>query len=405
VRPGAPRQRGAVGVVVALSLIVLIGFLAVVLDLGRLLVMKTELQNASDACALAAAYELDGNASALTRAENAGITVGASNAVVFQSTPVAVSAADIKFSTTLSGAGGSNAVYQTQAGGAPANSKYAMCSLTRAGVPMTLTTLLGSGPKTVAAQAVATMAPSQSACSIPIGVCTKGAAPSYGLSPGQWVSGRFDAGGGLTGSYNWIDFTPPGGGQNELAGLLTGSGTCATSTGTPVGEAGVMGNAAARAWNSRFGLYQGGGGNPNLGSATPDFSGYAYTSTSWPAQANALPDFMNVRRAAHSAYQGNAASGLSISNAYNSATPAQLATSGASRRLTVAPLVDCAGWASSQTVPIVSYACVLMLHPIGSPGDVVNMEYVGLANALGSPCSTNGLAGGSFGPLVPVLVQ
>jgi hypothetical protein len=219
------------------------------------------------------------------------------------------------------------------------------------------------------------------------------------------VSGRFDAGGGLTGSYNWIDFSPPAGGQSELAALLTGSGACATAATNPVGEAGIMGNAAAKAWNSRFGLYQNGAGNPQLNTAPPDFTGFAYTDLSWPAQANALPNFLATQRPANSSYQGNAATGLDIGNAYNAATPAQLGSGGASRRLVVAPMVDCSGWVSSQTVPIVAYACVLMLHPIGSPSDIVRMEYVGQAGAVGSPCATNGLAGGSFGPLVPVLVQ
>ena len=56
-------------------------------------------------------------------------------------------------------------------------------------------------------------------------------------------------------------------------------------------------------------------------------------------------------------------------------------------------------------MPILSYACILMLHPIGSPGDTVIMEYVGSASDPASPCSTSGLAGGTTGPLVPVLVQ
>ena len=397
------RQGGAIAVMIAMSLVVLLAFLGVVLDLGRLLVIKTELQNAADACALSAAYELDGNASALTRAENAGIAIGTRNSMVFQSTPVSVTSADISFSPVLSGAGGSNSVYLTQAGGAvAATAKYAMCTLTRAGVPMTLMSLFGTGAKSVGAQAVATMAPSQSSCAIPLGVCAAGSGPSFGLTPGQWISGRFDAGGGLTGSYNWIDFTPPGGGSSELAALLTGQGSCAIQTGQNVGQTGILGNSAARAWNSRFGLYQ---GPTNLGNATPDFTGYAYTALSWPAQANALPDFLDIERVAHATYQGSAATGLNNLNGYSSATSAQLAASGASRRLSVAPVIDCTGFASSQTVPILGYACVLMLHPIASTGDIVRMEYVGRADTPGSPCLTNGLAGGSFGPKVPVLVQ
>jgi Flp pilus assembly protein TadG len=400
------RQRGAMAVMIAVSLVVLVGFLGVVVDLGRLYVMKAELQNAADACALAAAYELDGNANALTRAENAGITIGMRNQVNFQSSQVTVTAADISFSTVLSGAGGSNAVYLTQAAGAPANAKYARCVLTRPGVPMTLVSVLGVGPQAVGAEAVATLAPSQSSCAIPLGMCTQGPAPSFGMVPGQWYNGRFDAGGGLTGSYNWIDFTPPAGGQNELAGLLTGSGSCAITSATNVGQTGVMGNAAAKAWNSRFGVYQNGAGNPQPPAAAPDFTGFAYTPSSWPSQQNALSNFLNVQRVAHSPYQGDgAATGLKLGNSYSSLTAGQLATMGASRRLSVAPMVNCAGWAGSQTVPIVGYACILMLHPIGSPGETVRMEYVGAADDPASPCATSGLAGGSFGPLVPMLVQ
>jgi len=399
------RQLGAVAPATALSAAVLLGLLGIVVDLGRLYVVKTELQNAADACALAASLELDGNANALTRAENAGIAVATRNLLHFQSEPVVAAASDIRFSTVLSGPGGDNSVYLTQAGGAAANSTYVMCTLTRPGLAMTLSSIIGAGATSVAGRAVATVAPAQTACAIPLGVCQKGSPPNYGFTPGEWMSGRFDAGGGMTGSFNWIDFSPPAGGQSELAALLAGQGTCNTTVTTEIGESGIMGNAAARAWNSRFGLYQGGGGNPQVTTAPPDFTGFAYTALSWPAQANALPHFLNPSRVNNSSYQGNAATGLSISKAYSATSPSDHATYGASRRLTVAPVVDCAGWASSQTVPLQGYVCVLLLHPIGSPGDTVQMEYVGSASDPASPCSTSGLAGGTVGPLVPVLVQ
>ena len=51
-------QGGGVLVLFGISLAVLIGFLGIVVDLGRLFVTKTELQTAMDACALAAASEL-----------------------------------------------------------------------------------------------------------------------------------------------------------------------------------------------------------------------------------------------------------------------------------------------------------------------------------------------------------
>jgi hypothetical protein len=57
-RPG--KQQGAVAIIVGLTIFFLIGFLALVVDLGHVYVAKTELQNAADAAALAGAKELDG---------------------------------------------------------------------------------------------------------------------------------------------------------------------------------------------------------------------------------------------------------------------------------------------------------------------------------------------------------
>lgn len=54
------RQGGAVAVMVGISMIVLIGFLAMVIDLGRLYVAKAGLQNAADAAALAGVKQLNG---------------------------------------------------------------------------------------------------------------------------------------------------------------------------------------------------------------------------------------------------------------------------------------------------------------------------------------------------------
>lgn len=65
------QQRGAILILMAILIVVLIGIAALALDLGRLFVQRTELQNAADAAALAAAYELDGAADAQTRAKAA----------------------------------------------------------------------------------------------------------------------------------------------------------------------------------------------------------------------------------------------------------------------------------------------------------------------------------------------
>jgi hypothetical protein len=400
-------QRGVVAIIVGLSIAVLIGFLGLAIDGGHLYVTKTELQNGADACALAASHELTGApaiaADAFQRADAAGMAVATRHFVGFQGSAIPAGNVAITYSADLAGA-------WVGSGAAPADARYVRCTIERTGISPWFMQVLGFGDQAVRSLATATLAPSQANCGIPLGICSLGPPPSYGFTRGQWVSGRFDSQGNITGSFNWIDFTPNAGGASELAGLLRGNGVCTLSVPVPVGEPGGLGNAAGRAWNTRFGLYQSTG--DNVTTTPPDYTGYAYTDVNWSAQANAYPDFM-ARRATHDSYgptvaEGNAITGLSITNAYNpTTTPAQHTQFGADRRVAVAPIINCNEWEASQTVPVRAWACILMLHPISHPSDIVRMEYLGLSTDPDSPCATSGVVGdaNSPGPMVPALVQ
>lgn len=415
------RQRGAVAIIVGLCIVVLIGMIGLVVDLGHMFITKTELQNAADSCALAAARELDGGSDSLLRAENAGITVGQQNKVGLQSSAVSITPANVTFSAVIS----PNSSYLSRLGGAtPKTSKYVMCTLQRSGIVMWFMQVLGFGNQSVAAQAAATVAPSQTTCAIPVGLCSQGPAPSFGFNVGQWYSGKFGSGsgggkketGGTTGSYNWIDFSPPQGGASELKDLLAGAGQCELPpVGTPVGEQGQI-SGLSDAWNTRFGIYK---GSYEATSAPPDFTGIAYTntalmtfakSTTWP---NAAPQ---------NAYSGSPSSGSTLNYlaaqtaraTYQSTDPADIGKStssghsqyGANRRIAIVPVVNCEDLAGTnpQAIPIRGYSCVLLLNPIKGPDDVF-LEYRGLANDPASPCASYGIPGGTSGPLVPVLVQ
>jgi hypothetical protein len=405
------RERGAVAIVVGLLIVVLVGFIGLALDGGHLYLTKTELQNSADACALAASYDLAGApvipAAAFPRAEAAGRMVGKQNKVDFQGSAITDADITVAFGTTLSAGG-----IWTSAGAASPTSKYVRCTITRGGIAPYFMGVLGFGTQTVQSLATATLAPAQTNCGIPLGMCRVGAAtatdvPPFGLVPGQWYSGRFKDGGG---NWNWIDYDPPSGGLNELAALLVGNGRCSLDVTNKVGQPGVLGDAAAKAWNTRFGLYQGG---YDVTHNAPDFTGHAYTSFDWLPGSNALIDFV-AKRGANTPYgssvaNGNAISGLSISNAYNpTITIAQHVAYGADRRLVVSPIIDCAALAGgTHTTTVLGWGCVLMLQPIANPGDTISMEYEGLSSAAGSPCATSGVVGSttSVGPMVPALTQ
>lgn len=89
------RQGGAVAVMVGISIVLLVGFLAMVIDLGHLYIAKTELQNVADAAALAGAKELNGKVSGVANAVTKAIAIAAENKYDF-SKPVAITIANIR---------------------------------------------------------------------------------------------------------------------------------------------------------------------------------------------------------------------------------------------------------------------------------------------------------------------
>ncbi|MBN2526280.1 MAG: hypothetical protein JXR76_07795 [Deltaproteobacteria bacterium] len=72
-------QRGGTALIVTILLVVLLGSVALVVDLGNLFRVRTELQTAADAAALAGAPELDGSSGGLDAARAAAMDYAAKN--------------------------------------------------------------------------------------------------------------------------------------------------------------------------------------------------------------------------------------------------------------------------------------------------------------------------------------
>lgn len=414
----ATRQRGAVAVLVALLLVALIGAAGIVLDLGRLFVARAELQNAADACALAAARELGtpSTLAILTRAENAGITVGNLHRADFQDDPVEfVADEDVTFSATLDGS-------YVRKSAAPADVRYVRCTRAVPGFLPWFMHVLGAGSNAVGATAVAWAQPGNPTCPIPLAMCSKVATPDTcatgapdaltGLCIGKWYGGRFGAGGGINGNFNWVDFSGGGGGSQEVQEGL--EGCVALEDPIEVGDlvdakAGVLGASAGTSWNTRFGLYKNGAGNPGPETgAVADTTGRAYTTVNWLPGRDAFADY-RASQAAHAPYgastqQGNQDTGLSVSSAYHASTPAEHARGETDRRLIAMPSVDCSTWGPGHKAAVTGWVCALMLTPYQGPNDEVILEYRGVAGEPGVPCGTFGHPGGT-GPRVPTLVQ
>lgn len=438
-RRAALRRRpasGAVAILVALAMTTLLGMAGLAVDSARLFINKTELQTAADACALAAAAELNcttGTAQCLVAAEAAGQSVAARNRRDLQSTSVAIAAADVRFSTALQ----PTSDYLARSAGAPASARHAMCIARSTGLAPWFLGLIGVGNGSVSAQAVATQLPAGDGgfcVSVPVGVCPRTGGGSYVV--GDWLAanatssnGNKDAGLAapkgsysstqVRGSFRWVQLSGagnPGNGSDALARQLSGSiSTCGVVT-AGLSATGQGSKKDVRgAWNSRFGIYGGNGASYSATDAPPDRSGYAYPSKSpaspvIPVGTSAYADFRS-RQAAFTRFQGSgsyAAGGTGNQTVSGTAiTSAAHQAYGINRRLVTLPLLaSCPGSGTSTTVT--AMGCFLMLSPMAnsSNGDVF-LEYRGLANASGTPCQQGGAPGGpgGSGAMVATLVQ
>jgi Flp pilus assembly protein TadG len=416
------RQGGAVILLVCFLLFFLLGFMAIGFDFGHLFIVKTELQTAMDSCALAAAQELDSQASALTRARSAGMTAANLNRVNLQSASWdgkgAVDIGDITFK---------DAAYATTT--APAVARYAQCQHTQNGVRMWLMHATGAvtgntadnpATRSVLASAVATRASAQSTCPIPIAVKARDggvASNNYGFLLGEWVT-VFDKSGASAGEMGWYNMDGSNNANETAAELSEGGKSCDTRIGNTVGTPGAQSSVEVP-WNYRFGIYKQGDSH-SLNH--PDQTGYAYTTTNWKnavpqnafsgtpaAGSHATAQNYLTKRAAYASFAdtgstlsaGEAITGVKLNKFKEIATPGVTGEHklyGYSRRLVIVPVLNGAS-------TVVDYVCMFMLAPLTGPNDPAQLEFRGLAGNAATPCTTNGLPGGSAGPLVPVLVR
>jgi hypothetical protein len=408
-------------VTAALLLLFLLGFMGIALDFGHLFVVKTELQTAVDSCALAAARELDKQGSAITRAKSAGQTAGNANRVNMQSATWSGQGQIVATEITFRDAAYASTID-------PAVAVYAQCAHSQPNIKMWLMQALGAfsgdtagnpATRSVAASAVATRASAQTACPIPVAAKPKpgGTAPNYGFAVGEWVKLIQAQNAAVGGQIGWANLDGSNSASETEAEL---NGRCGTRVGDTLGTPGVQ-TSVADVWNQRFGIYKN-TGDPSVG--RPDYTGYAYTSLNWPAQFNAYngapgagadataQNFVTKRAAFAScadtgtkvkgANSCESITGLSLNSFQKLANPGNVAGGhmqyGLDRRFVTVPVIDGGNH-------VIDYLCMLMLQPLSIPMTDTQLEFRGNAGAAGSPCTTGGLAGGSAGPLVPVLVR
>lgn len=388
-------QSGLIAIVFVVAAPIILGLMAIALDAGQSFVVKSELQNAADACALSAAKELDGTNKQFALAESAGIAAGTVHKANFQKTPVAMATnTAVTFAVNLND---SDASYITaSAGGGLSNTTANTYKFVRCQAAQSVTKFLNlpgvNATHTVTAQAIGGLLPEQSPCVLPIGVCSNATAITTN-GVGQWISGVVGSNlacSGNVGCFQWVVYNGATANSTNLANLLTGNNSCDINLSSQ--SVTQFSGAAASPYdeyNTRFGVQK--GNNP----VNPDFTGYGYTPSTYGAGANAYRDDYSTRRTALAKYQGSLSGYTVIQPTVANAT---------ARRVGVVPIIPCTG----GTTNVTQYACVLMLNPIASSGSsnkTLYLEYLGRANA--GACAQFSVAGGGSvnGPTVAALVQ
>ncbi len=429
---GYQRQRGAVAIMFGLTLVVLIGFAGLAIDLGRFFVIKSELQNAMDACALSAASQLRPGASdtkALERATAYGNVFSKGelsdpsvwNRANFQSKELDQSVLEITFASSNSGPFKTIVLADTN------TAKYVKCQYPYANLPIFFMQVLNPlmTTQTVSAMAVAKRELPTSSC-LPVVVCANGTTSPYGLTKGQWLTVISGPGQNVGGFFGWGILSSPGG-ANQMKDALSGSYQCDVSvTGQQLYGSGLM-SGLTKEWNTRFGLYA---SATDPDSAPPDFTGYAYSDEAggnWPpippatAGFNAysgnnslsptIPNFETISASlvlADKQYQNSPQPSDFPLNKYPKLQPpeAQKEKGRLYRRITAAPIAQCPVGNGPFTNVVQDWSCLLMLNPFDESGPQTatrrkaKVEFLGLASEANSPC-----AGGSSEAVAPVLTQ
>lgn len=252
------KQRGAISIMVGFTIVALIGFLGIVIDLGHLYARKTELQNAADAAALAGARQLNGTAAGISAAVTRAVAIAAANASDLGRTPVAIAEAQVRFGPTPDGAWSDPATALAN----PGNMQF--IKVDTAGIaqetrPTWFMQVVDSALASTTANGVA-VAGASMCQGLPIFICvpavgsfTPGQTYFFGEKPGYPVG---------PGDIGYFDPVPPGApslitGANDMRDIMCAGKVFCTQPGTFSSLSQNAFGTMARAINTRFDDYSG----------------------------------------------------------------------------------------------------------------------------------------------------
>ncbi len=274
-RPGLFRNNdGAVAPTIALSLVGLIAVGGVAFDYSRMASMDTELQNAADQAALAAAAQLDGGAGACSRAANAARSMLVNRTYMANDGASSGTQVNIPLETACDATGQVRFwqnITKTTAATTDANAKFVEITADSRTANYALTpiaAIFSSGG--ISATAFAGL--DSAICKVPpLMLCNpnEGSDPSFTIANyiGKGVRLVANDGGGIygPGNFGFLDVGAGNGAttlRQELGGISI-PGDCVSGSGVATETGSII--TVRDALNTRFGIYDGGSLNQPCG--------------------------------------------------------------------------------------------------------------------------------------------
>lgn len=248
------RRRGERGSVLVVSAFGMLGFLlatGLCVDISHFYLVKTELQNAADAAALAGASALNSDDGGIEKAVD--LAIAEMNKSEFNKNKITITRASVVFSRNLNG----TYVNETAAKTDAANIRFVKVAIPAVGVNTSFSAPILGSSRNVAAEATAGMSVSLNTFCDYIPVTAIDADGVY-FVPGQTYTIRRPPGGAVSpGNYQILAIDGSGASDDRI-GLGKGVRNCITAGNYVKTKPGVSAGAVRQGLNTRFGDYGGG---------------------------------------------------------------------------------------------------------------------------------------------------
>jgi Flp pilus assembly protein TadG len=356
---GNRRRRGERGSVLVVSAVGMLGFLlatGLCVDISHFYLVKTELQNAADAAALAGAAALNADDGGIKKAVDQAVQQ--LNKYEFNKTNVTITRASVTFSRNLNGTYVDEVTAKTDA----RNIRFIRVSVPNVAVNTTFSAPVLGSSRNLTADATAGMSvPLNTFCDyIPV---TAIDADAVLFVPGNTYTIRRPPGGAVSpGNYQILAVDGPGASDDRM-GLGKGVRNCIGAGSSVQTKPGVSAGAVRQGLNTRFGDY-GGGLDP----------------TEYPPDENVQE---NITYQQYLDAQQQLDAGTTPSSSVFQ-TPAR-GTGVRNRRVVLIPIVKESEFGNGRdSVHIDRFAAFFLQTPVGNGnGGDIQAEYIGLRSVLG----------------------